>query len=149
MSDAARTSKGNLHEDLARGEPVPAGSERGFAIVFCAFFGLVGAYQAWKGAAHAGWWFVAAAAILVVGLVRPSLLAPANRAWTRLGLLLGRVMNPVILALMFFAVITPIGLLMRALGKRPIPLAPDPTRASYWIRRDPPGPDGGSMTNQF
>lgn len=143
------TPKADFHEDLARAEPAAIGSERGFAIVFCVFFGLVGAYQAWKGGAYGCWWFGAAAVILAVGLARPRLLAPFNRAWTRLGLLLGRVMNPVVLGLMFFLVITPLGLLMRALGKRPIPLAPDPAQETYWTRRDPPGPDGGSMTNQF
>jgi hypothetical protein len=51
--------------------------------------------------------------------------------------------------MLFYLVVTPTGLLMRLLGKRPIPLHPDPALQSYWIRREPQPPEQRSMTNQF
>ena len=57
--------------------------------------------------------------------------------------------NPLVMALIYFAVVTPTGLVMRALGKDPLRLKYDPDAQSYWIHRDPPGPERESMQNQF
>lgn len=72
-----------------------------------------------------------------------------NRVWTQLGLLLGRVVSPVVAGLLFFLVVTPLGLLFRALGKDPLSLARNPGVNSYWINRHPPGPQPNSMLDQF
>jgi hypothetical protein len=66
-----------------------------------------------------------------------------------LALLLAKITNPVIMGILFFLIVAPIGLLMRMAGKRPLPLGFDPAAPSYWIKRDPPGPLPGSMKNQF
>jgi hypothetical protein len=87
--------------------------------------------------------------MLAIALVRPALLAPLNRLWTKLALLISKVMNPVIMGILFFLVVAPIGLVMRAFGKRPLALAFDPAAKSYWIERTPPAPLPGSMKNQF
>ena len=81
-------------------------------------------------------------------LVRPMLLAPFNRVWFKFGLLL-RVVNPLVMAVIYFAVVTPTGPVMRTLGKDPLRLKCDPDAQSYWIHRDPPGPERESMQNQF
>ena len=57
--------------------------------------------------------------------------------------------SPLIMAVIYFAVATPTGLVMRALGKDPLRLKHDPDARSYWIHRDPPGPERESMRNQF
>jgi hypothetical protein len=67
----------------------------------------------------------------------------------KFGLLLGRFMNPIVTGLLFFLVITPMGVLMRIFGKRPLPLHFDPAAASYWIERRPPGPKPETMSQQF
>lgn len=84
-----------------------------------------------------------------MALVRAAWLAPLNRLWFRFGLLLQRIAHPVVLAIIYFAVVTPTGLVLRALGKDPLRLRRDPDAATYWIRRDPPGPEPESMTRQF
>jgi hypothetical protein len=86
---------------------------------------------------------------LVLGLAWPRILAPLNRIWTRLGLFLGMIVSPVVLGLMYFVVVTPIGVLMRCLGKDPLRLRRDPGTKSYWIMREPPGPPGETMRDQF
>jgi hypothetical protein len=90
-----------------------------------------------------------AAAFLLVALVYPRLLGPLNRLWLKVGLLLYKVMNPIVLGLLFFVTIMPIGLVMRAMGKDFLRLRLDSGAKSYWIDRTPPGPPPQSMRNQF
>jgi hypothetical protein len=72
-----------------------------------------------------------------------------NRLWLKFGLLLYKVMNPLVLGLLFFVTITPIGLVMRAFGKDFLRMKMDRSAKSYWIDRAPPGPPPQSMKNQF
>jgi hypothetical protein len=67
----------------------------------------------------------------------------------RLALLLSKITNPVIMALLFVMVFAPFGILMRLLGKDLLRLKPDPAANSYWVVRTPPGPQPESMSNQF
>ena len=92
---------------------------------------------------------MASAAIAVMALAAPGVLRPANRAWMKLGQLIGRITNPIITALLFFLVFTPVALVMRLMKKDPLRLGRSPDAASYWIERQPPGPEPGSMTRQF
>ena len=71
----------------------------------------------------------------MVAWLSPAALAPLNRVWTRFGLLLHRIVSPVVLGVMFFVVVTPMGLVMRALGKDPLRLRFDREARSYWIDR--------------
>jgi hypothetical protein len=77
------------------------------------------------------------------------LLRPFNRLWFRFGLLLSRVVNPLVMGLLFYFTVTPIGLIMRALGKDPLRLRFDRGARTYWIDRQPPGPEPETMRQQF
>jgi hypothetical protein len=90
-----------------------------------------------------------AAGFLAVALVRPSLLSPLNRLWFMFGLLLHKIVTPVIMGLIFFLTVTPTGLIMRLSGRDPLRLRRDPEAKTYWIEREPPGPDPETMRNQF
>ena len=92
---------------------------------------------------------IVAAAFLAAALFRPALLAPLNRLWSRFGLLLGRVTNPIIMGLVFFLLITPMALILRLRGNDPLRLRLALHAKSYWIERTPPGPTPASMTEQF
>ena len=91
----------------------------------------------------------AAAVFLVLAIAAPRLLRPLNRLWHRFGLLLARFMNLLVLGLLFYFVITPMGLIMRMAGKDPLRLRWRPEADSYWIERAPPGPKPETMKNQF
>jgi hypothetical protein len=67
----------------------------------------------------------------------------------KLGLLLSRIVTPVVMGVVFFAVVTPVALILRVLGKDPLRLKLDPTAATYWIDRIPPGPSPESIKDQF
>lgn len=126
-----------------------SGSDRGFGLVFAAFFALVGAYPLVKGAPARAWALILAALLLVAAIARPQLLSRANRLWDALGRLLGRVVSPVALLLAYALAVVPTGLLLRALGKDPLRLRPDREAKSYWLERTPPGRADERMTRQF
>ena len=90
-----------------------------------------------------------AGAFLLVALLLPAFLRPLNKAWTLLGLLLGRIVNPVVTAILFYFVFTPAGLVSRLLGKDPLLLKFAPRADTYWIARQPPGPRPETMSQQF
>ncbi len=137
------------HEDLSRTHDVKGSSNRAFGWVFVAVFAIIGAWPLLSGGALRWWSVITAAVILLITLVAPALLALPNRLWMRFGVLLNRVISPVVLAFLFYAVVTPMGMLMRAFGKDSLRLRRGGADASYWIKRDPPGPKPDSMNHQF
>lgn len=123
-------------------------SNRSFGFVFCGFFALVAALPLLSGAPFRGWAAIIAAAFGAAALFSPSVLAPLNRLWMRFGALLHRIVSPIVLAVLFFVVITPFGAVMRILGKDPLKLQLEPLQ-TYWVDREPPGPKPESLNNQF
>ena len=143
------SATGTFHEDFGRGDRGRGSSDRAFGVVFAVVFTIVALWPLLDGRGPRWWALVAAAAFGLVAAVRPGLLAPLNRLWTRLGLLLHRVVNPIVMGLMFFAVITPFGIVRRLVKGDTLGLRPDPDAASYWVRRDPPGPGPETIERQF
>jgi hypothetical protein len=143
------TRRADHHEFGGHAAPAESSSDRSFGLVFAAFFGILAGYNAWHQGAvwplHLG----IAIAFLALAVVRPNILRPLNRLWTGLGQVLGMIVSPLILGLLFFLVVTPVGLLMRFTGKDPLRLRRDSGAGSYWIVRQPPGPPGDSMGEQF
>lgn len=138
-----------FHESFERDEQVKGSSNRSFGLVFFAVFAIVTVWPVLFGNPLRWWTAPIAGAFLVVAFVAPQILAPANRAWTKLGLLMHHVVNPLIMGLLFFVTITPMGLLLRLFGKDLLRLKRDPQAATYWIERNPPGPSADSMRRQF
>ncbi|MGB0670248.1 MAG: SxtJ family membrane protein [Rhodospirillales bacterium] len=139
----------NFHENLAREDEVKVGSERSFGIVFAVVFAFIGLVPLFKGVEPRWWSLGVGTVFLALAFLAPKTLTPLNKLWFRFGLLLHHIVNPIIMGLLFFLTITPIGLIMRALGKRPLNLPFEPDKPSYWIDRDPPGPAPESMKQQF
>ena len=138
-----------MHENLDKEEELKVSSDRSFGIVFTLVFLAVGVWVV-SGGQSKGWlFFVSAALFLVVAIARPSILGPLNRAWAKLGLLLGQVFNPILLGVVFFLVVTPMAVIRRLLGKDSLHLKSKSNLESYWIDRSPAGPKFGSMTKQF
>src|SRR5262245_51653457 len=137
------------HEDFSRAEPARASSDRSFGLVVGSALFVIGLAPVIRAGAPRWWAVVAGGILLVLACVHPALLHGANLLWTRLGLLLNRVVSPIVIGLLFFFVFTPLGLLLRLFGKDPLRLRFDRTADTYWIKRDPPGPAPDSMANQF
>ena len=125
------------------------GSNRSFGLIFAVFFCLVALLPAVHGA-PVRWWALGVAILFTaVAFLAPRALSPLNWVWFKLGMLLHHVVNPIIMAVMFYGAILPMALLLRALGKDVLRLKRAPESASYWIPREPPAPAPGSMSKQF
>lgn len=114
---------------------IKTSSNRSFGLVFAGVFAILAAYWWWKAS---GWPLGAAggaAAFLVTALLAPQVLAVPNRLWARFGLALGAVIAPVVMGLVFFLVVTPIGFLAKAVGKQFLQLRRNDA-ATYWIAKD-------------
>ena len=161
------------HETFTRQEQPQGSSNLGFGLVFSGFFAILALLShvgklpfslSADALADCPFWSVrpefAAYALtltlvavslvfLVLALLIPQALAPLNWLWTRFGLLLHKIVSPVVLGLLFFLVFTPIGIMMRVFGSDPLRLRFDSNAPSYWIERIPPGPAADSLKNQF
>ena len=139
----------DIHEDLQRSEMVESGSNRSFGFVFAVVFLVVGLWPLIDGDPLRLWAVIVAAMLAVIALAVPQILAPFNRLWFLFGLALHKIVSPIIMALLFYLTVTPMALIMRILGKCPLPLAFDKSATSYWIERDPSGPEPETMKRQF
>jgi len=137
------------HEDLSRDQVVEGSSDRSFGLVFAAVFLVIAGWPLFYGEAPRWWSLGIAGGFAAIAIWKPAILGRLNRLWMRLGLLLGKVVSPIALGILFYCVVAPIGLIVRLAGKDPLRLKLDSGATSYWIPRKPPGPPPDSMTNQF
>ena len=137
------------NEPVVSHRKVAMGSNQSFGLVFAVFFALVALLPATHGEPVRWWALAVAVAFAAVALFVPRLLQPLNRVWFAFGMLLHHVVNPIVMGAMFYGAILPMALLLRARGKDLLRLKRDPGAASYWIPREPPGPEPGSMQKQF
>ena len=137
------------HETLPTDNRRSGPSDRMFGFSFAAIFSGLALWMLWQGEAGIGASsLVVAIALLSVALSRPALLAPLNRLWSRIGALLQAVVSPLVMAILFYGIITPIGVLLRLLGQDPLQRRIEPTLPSYWIARRPAKPQT-RMKDQF
>ena len=125
------------------------GSERSFGLVFAAVFTIIGLWPLVRVGEVRLWSLAIAAVFFAVGIVAPRALAPLNRLWFRIGIMLGKIVTPIVMGLLFFVTVTPVGFLMRLFGKDPLRLKREPAAKTYWIDRLPPGPAAESLKDQF
>jgi hypothetical protein len=136
-------------ESHEKEEIIEGSSDRTFGLVFTAFFSIMACLPLLSGGALRIWALVAGGVFLSLALLKPSTLTRLNRLWMRFGLLLGKIVSPIALGVLFLMVITPIGWALRLTGKDTLRLKFDPGANSYWITRNPPGPDPKTMNRQF
>ncbi len=125
---------------------VEAGSERGFGIVFAVVFGLVGIWPVLFGNPLRIWAVVVAVAFLVLAFTFPRILKYPNLLWHKLGMLLGAIIAPIVMAFVYFLTIVPTGLYARLTGKDLLGRTMKRDAKTYWIDRENPA---GSMKNQY
>ena len=126
-------------------DEIKISSNRSFGIVFFIVFLLIALYPLLKGSDLRIWSLVISFVFLVLGLINSKILTPLNRLWFKFGLLLGRFISPLIMGIIFFVVVTPIGIMMRLLKKDLLNLKYN-KKETYWI--DKSGLKS-KMKNQF
>jgi hypothetical protein len=138
-----------LHEDLRRDVDAERSSDRVFGLAFGAFLFAVAVWPLVHGRSLRFWALGASVGFVLTALVAPAVLRLPNQWWAKFGILLGNIVSPVALGVLFFGGITPLAALLRLAGKDSLRLRRDAAADSYWIKRDPPGPRPKSMVNQF
>ncbi len=120
-------------------------SNRSFGIVFFIVFFLIAVYPLLDNGQLRIWALIISVFFLVLGLLNSRILYPLNKLWFKFGIFLGTIISPLVMGIIFFIVVTPIGLLMRLLGKDLINLKYN-NNISYWIEKKGPK---SKMKNQF
>ena len=126
-------------------DEIKISSNRSFGIVFFIVFLLIALYPLLKDNDLRIWSLIISFIFLILGLINSKILTPLNRLWFKFGLLLGRFISPIIMGIIFFVVVTPIGIIMRLLKKDLLNLKYN-KKETYWI--DKSGPKS-KMKNQF
>jgi|ERR1700676_406380 len=138
-----------MHEDFSRNPVVTVSSDRTFGLVWTVFLILYGLAPLRHARGVRVWPMALAGVLLLLSLFLPRALHRPNLLWGKIGLLLNRVVNPVVMGLIFYGCFVPVGLLNRMRRKDPLHLRLSPSASTYWIRREPPGSSPASMINQF
>ena len=120
-------------------------SNRSFGIVFFVVFLLIALYPLIYNGEIRIWSTIVSLIFLILGLLNSKILFPLNKLWFKFGILLGRLISPLIMGIIFFLLVTPIGLVMRLLGKDVLNLKYNKNK-SYWIEKNGPK---SKMKNQF
>ena len=126
-------------------DDIKISSNRSFGIVFFIVFFLVALYPLLTNQEIRLWALIISVIFLILGLLKSKLLNPLNKLWFRFGIFLGKIISPIIMGIIFFLVVTPIGIIMRLLGKDLLNLKYNKEK-SYWIEKDGPK---SKMKNQF
>ena len=125
---------------------IERGSEKGFGIIFFIVFFLIGLYPLIGGEGVRLWALGIAIIFIALAYLAPKVLSVPNKLWFKLGMALATVVAPIIMALVYFISVVPIGLFMRLIGKDLVRQKLDKNAKSYWIERNQPV---GSMRDQF
>lgn len=138
-----------LHEGFTHYSEEKQASEKSLGRVFAGVCAIIAALGFYRHTGHGPYWLGASAVFLFCAYFWQAPLVPLNRFWMKLGAMLFKITNPIVMGIVFFGAVMPTGLIMRALGKDPLKLKLDKNAASYWHPRTPPGPAGHEMSNQF
>ena len=124
---------------------IKIGSNRSFGIVFFVVFLLIALYPLTYNGEISIWTLLISLIFLVLGLLNSKILSPLNKIWFKFGILIGKIVSPLIMGIIFFLVVTPIGFIMRLLRKDVLNLKYNKNK-SYWIEKNGPK---SKMKNQF
>ena len=126
-------------------DDIKISSNRSFGIVFFVVFILISLYPLINNDGIKIWSLFISLIFLILGLLNSKILTPLNKLWAKFGIFLGKIISPIIMGIIFFLVVTPIGLIMRLLGKDVLNLKYNDYK-SYWIEKTGPK---SKMKNQF
>ena len=137
------------NRDLGLSEDIKIGSNKSFGYVFTIIFLIIGIWPLFYGKFINYIFLLLSSFLLIVSIFFPKYLSPFNKVWFKFGLLLNKIVSPIVLGFLYFFTFLPMGLLMRLMGKDPLKLKKQSDKISYWVYRDPPGPSSKSLKNQF
>tara|TARA_B100001057_G_scaffold205742_1_gene206436 strand:+ start:310 stop:693 length:384 start_codon:yes stop_codon:yes gene_type:complete len=126
-------------------DEIKIGSNKSFGIVFFIVFFIIALFPLINNSEIRIWAVIISLIFLILGLINSKILTPLNKAWFKFGIFLGKIISPLIMGIIFFLVVTPIGILMKMLKKDLLNLKFNKHK-SYWIEKSEPK---SKMKNQF
>ena len=135
--------------DYTEHTSIKEGSDKSFGIVFALVFGVIAFWPLFEGGPVRYGSLAVGVGFFLLAFIKPEILRPLNKLWFKFGIALGKIMTPIVMGFLFLVIVTPIALIMRAMGKDSLKLKLDSNAATYWVERPEPGPVSGSMRNQF
>ena len=127
-------------------DKIKISSNRSFGLLFFVVFLIVSLWPLTHEGSIRIWSVIISAVFLILGLVNSKLLTPLNLLWFKLGMILGAIISPIVMGIVFFLVVTPIGLILRIMGKDLLNKKYDKEKETYWIKRNA---SIGTMKRQF
>ena len=124
---------------------IKVGSNKSFGVVFFLVFLLISLYPLINDGTLRIWSFVISIIFLILGILNSKILSPLNKIWFKFGLLLGKIISPIVMGIIFFIVVTPTGLILRLFQKDVLNLKFN-NNNTYWIEKSGPK---SKMKNQF
>ena len=121
-------------------------SNKSFGLLFFVVFLIIGLWPLKNGESLNYYFIIASVVFLILGLLNSKLLSPLNKSWIKLGEILGIIIAPIVMALVYFAILTPISIIVRVFGKDLLGLKFLKEKGTYWIKRKK---NLGSMKKQF
>ena len=137
------------HKSFDRNKNATVSSDRSFGFVFFLVFILIAFAPMISAGEIRGWALIAGGVFLLAAIVRPSLLSSLNRVWTKFGLLMHQGSSPIVLAILFFLIMSPYAIVMRLFHRDILNLSYQPESESYWVNRKTTNDVGQNMKNQF
>ena len=127
-------------------DKIKISSNRSFGLLFFVVFLIVSLWPLTHEGSIRIWSVIISAVFLILGLINSKLLTPLNLLWFKFGMILGAIVSPIVMGIVFFLVVTPIGLALSIMGKDLLNKKYNKKKETYWIKRDTPT---GSMKRQF
>ena len=127
-------------------EEIKISSNKSFGIVFFVIFIVIALWPLMKGGDLKIWSIIIAIIFLFLGLINSKILTPLNKLWFRFGVLLGKIVAPIVMGIIYFALVTPIGVIMKIFKKDILNLKIDKNKKTYWLKKDE---NKQNMKNQF
>ncbi len=124
---------------------IKIGSNKSFGIVFFTVFLIIAIWPLLNGYEIRYWSLIISIVFLILGILNSKILTPLNKIWFKIGILLGNVISPIVMSIIFFLVVTPTSFIMKILGKDLLNLKKN-TKNSYWIKKQN---QNSRMKNQF
>ena len=131
---------------MSSNSKIKIGSNRSFGLVFFFVFIVISLWPLLHGDHIRIWAIIVSLVFLILGLINSRLLTPLNKLWFKFGMLLGAIIAPIAMGIVFFLVVTPVGLIMKIAGKDLLKTRYDKKSKSYWIDREK---SVGTMKRQF
>ena len=116
--------------------PFKISSNRSFGLLFCVVFFIISLWPLKSQGDLRLWAFILSLVFLVLGVLNSAFLTPLNKLWCKFGIFLGSIVSPIVMGIVFFIVVTPIGLIMRFLGKDLLRVNKNKIASTYWINRE-------------